>query len=102
MRFVGLELDVSQRRLTNMSNDQAIPLTNTEFTLLHTLVRNAGDVLSRATIMDTLYGNSITVTDRAIDAHMARLRRKIDPDNGNASLIRAVHGQGYVFATILE
>lgn len=102
VRFVGLELDMVQRRLTDTSTAQAIALTNTEFTLLKTLVESAGDVLSRAAIMDALYGNSVLVTDRAIDAHVARLRRKIDPGDGNASLIRAVHGQGYVFVTELE
>lgn len=102
VRFVGLELDMVQRRLTDASTEQVIALTNTEFTLLKTLVESAGDVLSRAAIMDALYGNSITVTDRAIDAHVARLRRKIDQRDGNASLIRAVHGQGYVFVTELE
>ena len=91
-----------QRRLTDISTDQVIGLTNTEFMLLQTLVQSAGDVLSRALIMDALYGNNVMVTDRAIDAHVARLRRKIDPDDGNGSLIRAVHGQGYVFATELE
>ncbi len=102
VRFVGLELDMVQRRLTDMSTEQAISLTNTEFTLLQTLVHSAGEVLSRASIMDALYGNSVMVTDRAIDAHVARLRRKIDLDDGNGSLIRAVHGQGYVFAAELE
>ena len=102
VRFVGLELDMVQRRLTDISTDQVIGLTNTEFMLLQTLVQSAGDVLSRALIMDALYGNNVMVTDRAIDAHVARLRRKIDPDDGNGSLIRAVHGQGYVFATELE
>jgi DNA-binding response OmpR family regulator len=102
IRFVGLELSLAQRRLTNLSKGQVIALTNTEFTLLSALIEHAGVVLSRMAIMDALYGNSITVTDRAIDAHVARLRRKIDPKDGNASLIRAVHGQGYVFATELE
>lgn len=102
IRFVGFELDMGQRRLTRISTKQAIALTNTEFTLLQTLVQSAGDVLSRASIMDALYGNSVMVTDRAIDAHVARLRRKIDSDDGDASLIRAVHGQGYIFAAELE
>lgn len=102
IRFMGLELSLSQRTLTHTSDNQAIPLTNTEFTLLHALVQHANQVLSRATIMDMLYGNSVTVTDRAIDAHVTRLRRKIDTQDGSASLIRAVHGKGYVFAADLE
>lgn len=102
IRFVELELNLDQRLLTSLSDGKAVALTNTEFTLFSALVEHAGEVLSRMAIMDALYGNSITVTDRAIDAHVARLRRKIDRKDGNASLIRAVHGQGYVFATKVE
>ena len=102
IRFVGLELNLSQRRLVDLPKGQVIALTNTEFTLLTALVEHAGVVLSRTVIMDALYGNSITVTDRAIDAHVTRLRRKIDPKDGNPSLIRAVHGQGYMFTSEIE
>lgn len=102
IRFLGLELNTAQRRLIRQDGDQTVALTTTEFTLLQTLVENAGSVLSRGTIMQTLYGNSITVTDRAIDAHVTRLRRKIDRDDGTPSLIRSVHGQGYVFAAELD
>jgi len=102
VRFAGLELNLVQRHLTDMSTDTVVPLTSTEFTLLHTLVKNAGEVLSRAAIMDALYGNAINVTDRAIDAHITRLRRKIDPKDQTTSLIRAVHGKGYIFAAELE
>jgi len=59
-------------------------------------------VISRQTIMDRLYGNATTVTDRAIDAHITRLRRKIDAPATGVSLIRAVHGEGYVLAAVVE
>ncbi len=101
IRFIGLEFDLKQRRLTRLADGQVIPLTGTEFTLLKLLTEHAGLVLSRAVIMDELYGKSISVTDRAIDAHITRLRRKIDVADGNASFIRAVHGEGYVFAVDL-
>lgn len=102
IRFDGLELNTAQRQLRRQEGDQTVALTTTEFTLLQTLVENAGSVLSRGTIMQALYGNSINVTDRAIDAHVTRLRRKIDQDDGTPSLIRSVHGQGYVFAAELD
>ncbi|WP_371223914.1 response regulator transcription factor [Roseovarius sp. 2305UL8-3] len=102
IRFVGLELNLAQRHLTDLARKQIVPLTSTEFTLLHTLVKNAGSVLSREMIMDVLYGNAVTVTDRAIDAHITRLRRKIDPEDQTISLIRAVHGKGYIFAAELD
>ncbi|SEQ58346.1 response regulator [Thalassovita taeanensis] len=102
MTFAGLELDISERRLRGIDDERAIPLTGAEYTLLKALAESAGTVLARAKIMDALYGNSTTVTDRAIDAHVARLRRKIDGENAGTSLIQAVHGEGYVFATAVE
>jgi DNA-binding response OmpR family regulator len=69
-----------------------------EFNLLKVLAENAGDVVSRDKIMQTIYGHAITVTDRAIDAHIARLRKKIlCPASGNTP-IRTVHGAGYSLA----
>jgi DNA-binding response OmpR family regulator len=62
------------------------------------LVENAGDVVSRDKIMQTVYGHAITVTDRAIDAHVARLRKKITVGGGVESLIRTVHGAEYSLA----
>ena len=102
IRFAGLELNVADRRLKDLTGKADISLTTTEFTLLHNLIKNAGNVLSRSSIMAALYGNSVTVSDRAIDAHVARLRRKIDKDDGDFSLIRAVHGRGYMFASETE
>jgi len=100
--FFDLEFDLSLRRLRRVSSHETIALTGTEFTLLRLLVENAGEVLPRALIMNSLYGTSVTVTDRAIDAHVTRLRRKIDPAAADVSLIRAVHGEGYVFAATPE
>lgn len=62
------------------------------------LAEHAGDVVSRDKIMQTVNGHAITVTDRAIDAHIARLRKKITSRDGCGSLIRTVHGAGYSLA----
>lgn len=88
--FSGYELDLSKRSLRDILNDRLISLTGTEFTWLRALAENAGRVLPRPRIMDALYGSNTTVTDRAIDAHIARVRRKIDSTRTGASLIHAV------------
>ena len=65
------------------------------------ILRIAGlpeDLLSRSEILDALYGNSTAVTDRAIDAHIVRLRRKLGKGGSETSLIRTVHGVGYTIA----
>lgn len=98
MTFAGMKLDLIERQLHRVTDGTPIPLTGTEFELLHALADCSGVVLSREKIMDRLYGNSALVTDRAIDAHVTRLRRKIDPEDADASLIQSVHGKGYVLA----
>ena len=100
--FSGFILDIVKRQLMQPASGKQISLTGTEFTLLRTLAECAGEVVSRITIMDRLYGNSTAVTDRAIDAHINRLRRKIDIENNDISLIRAVHGEGYMLAVETE
>lgn len=102
VEFMGLEFDLKQRQLVRSDTGDVIPLTGAEFVLLKAFAENAGAVLTRSVIMDKLYGSSIAVTERAIDAHVTRLRRKIDLDKNRTSLIRAVHGEGYVFAVELQ
>ncbi|SEL19227.1 two-component system, OmpR family, response regulator/two-component system, OmpR family, phosphate regulon response regulator OmpR [Roseovarius azorensis] len=97
LRFMGFVLDLPRRQLSG-PDDREVALTGMEFSLLKVLAENAGAVVSRDRIMQTVYGNAITVTDRAIDAHVARLRKKILPCAGSESLIRTVHGAGYSLA----
>ncbi|WP_205319998.1 response regulator [Notoacmeibacter marinus] len=99
IRFAGMTLDLVERTLKRDEDDAAIDLTGAEFTLLRALAENAGEVLSRSRILDTLYGKTAAVTDRAIDAHIARLRRKLKHgSDAPATLIRTVHGTGYILA----
>lgn len=97
LRFMGFVLDLPRRQLSDPDARQ-VALTGMEFNLLKLLAENAGNVVSRNTIMQTVYGHAITVTDRAIDAHVARLRKKITVSDGVESLIRTVHGAGYSLA----
>lgn len=96
--FSGFRLDLPGRRLSGQSNED-IDLTGMEFSLLKLLAENAGQVISRDRIMQTIYGNTPNVTDRAIDAHVARLRRKLAPQDTANPLIRTVHGSGYALAS---
>jgi DNA-binding response OmpR family regulator len=97
LRFMGFVLDLPHRRLSDQQARQ-VALTGMEFNLLKVLAEHAGAVVSREQIMQTIYGHAITVTDRAIDAHIARLRKKITVPSGADSLIRTVHGAGYSLA----
>ena len=61
------------------------------------LVRRPGRVLSRDNIMDLLKGQDWSPLDRTIDGLVARLRRKIEPDNERPRLIKTVRSVGYAF-----
>lgn len=102
LRFGGLVLDIVERRLYRSEDAAVIPLTGTEFALLRTLAEGAGSVRTRDLILETVYGNAVNITHRAIDSHIARLRRKIDETDSDHSMIQTVHGEGYLLATGVE
>ena len=95
MRFGGLELNPAAREVTLAG--QALALTTAEYELLHFLAERAGQVVSRDDIMQGLRGLEFDGLDRAIDARISRLRRKIGDDADTPTRIKTVRGQGYLF-----
>ncbi len=102
MRFDDIELDILKNSAKRISTGKDFGLTSTEFALLKALAESSNDVLTRDRIMDVVYGNSVTATDRAIDAHIARLRRKLMGSNQESSIILTVHGTGYKLAAAVQ
>ena len=96
IRFDGWVLDLARRRLVAPAGEE-IALTTGEFDLLATLARRPGRVLGRDTLMDLTRGRAWEAFDRAIDAQIARLRKKIEGDPSSPALIKSVRGVGYVF-----
>lgn len=99
--FSGFHLDTETRVLTSPSGEN-VAVTSTEYELLAALVQRIGDVVRRDQLMDLLYSGSVHVTERAIDAHVARLRRKLETAGGRPDLIKTAHGSGYVLAAKIE
>ena len=95
--FEGLRLDPGARRLYNRQGEE-IPLSAGEFDLLLALVEQPNRVLSRDQLMQRTHGRDAGPYDRAIDMQIGRLRRKIEVDPANPSLIKSVRGAGYLFA----
>ena len=89
-------VDLPRRRVT--VGERQVALTATEFTLLETLVREPGRVFTRGQLLDVVHGVSFGSYERAIDAHVKILRRKIEPQPGSPRYIQTVHGVGYRFA----
>lgn len=87
----------TRRRHVRKINGDDLDLTDTELRLLEIFVQNPGRVLSRDDISLGLRGHEWSPLDRTIDGHVARLRRKIEPEGEGPQLIKSVRGVGYVF-----
>jgi len=74
-----------------------VALTPTEFRLLGTLVREAGQVLSREQLIQKVLGLDFDGFDRTIDVHILNLRRKLGDDPARPRYIKTVYGAGYKF-----
>lgn len=96
IRFDGWTLDPQQRRLLTPEGAE-VPLTTGEFDILLVMARHPGRVFSRDTLMNLTRGRDCEAFDRAIDAQISRLRRKIEADRNVLPFIKSVRGVGYVF-----
>jgi len=75
-----------------------VDLTSVEFNLLQALLQDAGRVVTREHLVDTVLGRKFSPFDRSIDMHVSKVRKKLgDSDNG-ADHIKTVRGVGYIFA----
>jgi DNA-binding response OmpR family regulator len=72
-------------------------LTPTEFELLVEMARHPGRVFSRMQLLNALHGVAFESYERAIDAHIKNIRRKIEPNPGEPRYILTVYGVGYKF-----
>ena len=95
IRAGEVELDVPSMRVTIAG--KPVELTQTEFQLLATMARQPGRVFSRAQLLNAVHGLAFESYERAIDAHIKNLRRKVEPDPHNPRYLQTVFGVGYRF-----
>jgi two-component system, OmpR family, alkaline phosphatase synthesis response regulator PhoP len=96
VRAGDVEIDTAKMRVS--VGGRHVDLTPTEFQLLATLAREPGRVFTRSQLLDAVHGVAIESYERAIDAHVKNIRRKIEPDPGSPRYVVTVHGVGYRFA----
>jgi len=101
IRFAGWTLEPARRRLLSPEGVE-VPLTGGEYELLQVLVERPNRVLTRDMLMDLLHNRQAGPFDRAIDVAVSRLRRKLEDDGRNPSLIKTVRGGGYVLAATVD
>ena len=95
LRCGSLNLDT--QRFTMHWKDRPVRLTVTEFRILNSLVRQPGLVKTRERLMEEAYPNDAYVSDRTIDCHIKRLRRKICAVDPAFSGIETIYGLGYKY-----
>jgi two-component system, OmpR family, response regulator BaeR len=78
-----------------LAEGQGVELTTVEFQLLQVLYQQPGRIFSRSKLMDLIYQDQRIVTDRTIDSHIKKLRKKLADLLPNQELIHSVYGAGY-------
>jgi two-component system OmpR family response regulator len=95
-RFDRWRLDTGRRELVR-DDGTVVPLSTGEYDLLIALVERPQRVLNRDQLLDLSRGRAATTLDRSIDTQVSRLRRKLEDDPANPSIIKTVWGGGYMF-----
>jgi two-component system alkaline phosphatase synthesis response regulator PhoP len=94
-RFGECEVDFSRAELRRAG--ATTDLTAIELKMVQTFLRNQGRVLTRTQVVDEVWGHDVFVTDRVVDTHVVKLRRKIETDPADPRHIVSVRGIGYRF-----
>jgi len=100
-QFAGWSLDLSSRELMSPGGEE-VRLTTGEFDLLAAFVNNPNQVLSRDRLLDLARNREAGPFDRTIDVQVGRLRRKLEEDPQNPTLIKTVRGSGYIFTPTVD
>ena len=95
--FEGWQLDPLKRRLTSPEG-ALVSISSVEFRLLMAFVEHPRQVLDRDRLLDMVQGREAHLFDRAVDNQVSRLRRKIEVDSRNPTMIQTVWGGGYMLA----
>jgi len=99
--FEGWRLDHAKRELRS-ADGVLTPLSSGEFDLLLAFVEHPQRVLTRDQLLDLTKGRSAQPFDRSIDVQLSRLRRKIEADPKDPTLIKTVRNEGYIFTAPVE
>ena len=95
LTFGELLIDPVRREV--LLGSQIVPLTALEFDLLYCLASKPGRVWRRAELLHEVWDYEYVGSDRVVDVHIGQIRRKIEPDGTQISMIQTVRGVGYKF-----
>ena len=92
------ELALDAARLRTTVAGRAVELTATDFQILATMAREPGRIFTRSQLLDAVHGVAFESYERAIDAHIKNIRRKVEPDPARPRIVETVYGVGYLVA----
>lgn len=95
---VGPDVELDLPKMEARFGDHHVDLTKTEFQLLSTMARQPGRVFTRAQLLNAVRGVTFESYERAIDAHIKNIRKKVEPDPHTPRFVLTVFGVGYRFA----
>ncbi len=90
-----LKLKLDPHSFRVLAEGQEVELTTVEFQLLQVLYQQPGRIFSRSKLMDLIYQDQRIVSDRTIDSHIKKLRKKLSDLLPDQELIHSVYGAGY-------
>jgi DNA-binding response OmpR family regulator len=94
------DLSIDLPRMTVTRGRQPVDVTATEFQILAAMARQPGRVFTRAQLLDAVQADGGEAFDRAIDAHIKNIRRKLEPDPRSPRYLLTVYGVGYKCADL--
>jgi two-component system alkaline phosphatase synthesis response regulator PhoP len=94
-QFGNVEIDF--KKYEAVKGEEVVYLTALEFSILHFLIKNKDQVVTRDSILDEVWGKDVFVYPRTVDTHIANLRKKIESDPENPEYIVGIRGVGYKF-----
>lgn len=95
LSFLDVHIDLNAKQV--YLGSEVLNLTSVEFNLLTTMANKPNHVFSRTQLLEKVWQNSEEVTERAIDTHLANLRKKLGDSKQEPKYIATRYGQGYVF-----
>jgi two-component system OmpR family response regulator len=101
LSFEGWRLDLARRELKR-EDGESVPLSSGEFDLLQAFAEHPQRVLNRDQLLDLSRGRAAALYDRSVDIQVMRLRRKIEPDPKDPTLIKTVRSGGYMFTATVK
>lgn len=91
------DLNLDPARQEAFCHEQLLLLTGTEFSLLHIMLQNAGELMTKDQLSEQVLGKKLMPFDRSLDMHMSNLRKKLPDRSDGRPRVKTLRGKGYIW-----